>query len=65
MDEQLKGDMKKYAAIGAVGSLFVPFVGPVLGGAAQGSGDAKHRWKGRGGAVAGAGYAAYKAAQKK
>ena len=39
--------MKTYAAIGAVGSLFVPFVGPVLG------------------AVAGAGYAAYRAAQKK
>lgn len=47
MDEQLKKDMTRYAAIGAVGSIFVPFVGPILG------------------AVAGAGYAAYRAAQKK
>lgn len=47
MDERLKKDMTRYAVIGAVGSLFVPFVGPVLG------------------AVAGAGYAAYRAAQKR
>ena len=47
MDDELKKDMAKYAAIGAVGSLVVPFVGPVLG------------------AVAGAGYAAYKAATKR
>ena len=46
-DDQLKKDMAKYAAIGAVGSLIVPFVGPILG------------------AVAGAGYAAYRAAQRK
>ena len=46
-DDRLKKDMAKYAAIGAVGSLVVPFIGPILG------------------AVAGAGYAAYKAAQKK
>ena len=47
MDEKLKKDMAKYALIGAVGSVVVPFVGPVLG------------------AVAGAGYAAYRAANRR
>jgi hypothetical protein len=47
MDPKLKKDMATYAAIGAVGSLVIPFVGPILG------------------AVAGAGYAAYRAASRK